>query len=116
MAVSAGHLRRDREDIMKRHHDLGGDAAGPIDPTTHPVDPWAKLITATVGALRSRGLMTVDELRRTIEDLPEELYDRPYFERWAEALAILLDEKGFAPSAEVAERMERLIGEREAKS
>ena len=100
---------------MKRHHDLGGEPGGPIDPTTHPVEPWAKLITATVGALRSRGLMTVDELRRCIEDLPPELYDRPYFERWAEALAVLLDEKGFAPSAEVGERMERMLCELETK-
>ena len=101
---------------MKRHHDLGGEPGGPIDPSTHAVEPWAKLITATVGALRSRSLMPVDELRRTIEDLPEELYDRPYFERWAEALAVLLDEKGFAPSAEVATKMEQLLGELEAQA
>jgi hypothetical protein len=98
---------------MKRHHDLGGEPGGPIDPTAHPVEPWAKLITATVGALRSRGQMTVDELRRTIEDLPPQIYDQPYFERWAEALAILLDEKGLAPSAEVGACMERLLAEKE---
>jgi hypothetical protein len=100
---------------MKRHHDLGGEPGGPIDPAAHPVEPWAKLITATVGWVRSRGLITVDELRRTIEDLPPEIYDQPYFERWAEALAILLDEKGLAPSAEVGARMEQLLAEREAK-
>lgn len=101
---------------MKRHHDLGGEPGGPIDQSTHPVEPWAKLITATVGALRSRGYMTVDELRRTIEDLPPDIYDQAYFERWAEALAILLDEKGLAPSAEVGARMEQMLAEMETKA
>lgn len=99
---------------MKRHHDLGGEPGGPIDPTTHPVEPWAKLITATVGALRSRGHLTVDELRRTIEDLPPDIYDQSYFERWAEALTLLLEEKGFVSSADVAARMEQMLGETEA--
>ena len=100
---------------MKRHHDLGGEPGEPIDPSTHATEPWAKLITATVGALRSRGYLTVDELRRTIEDLPTEVYDQAYFERWAEALANLLDEKGLVPRAEVADRMNRLRAELEAK-
>lgn len=93
---------------MKRHHDLGGEPAGPVDPADHPIEPWAKLINATVGALRSRGFLTVDELRRSIEDLPESLYDRPYFERWAEALANLLDEKGLVPATELTARIESM--------
>ncbi len=93
---------------MKRHHDIGGDTAGPVNPSDHPVEPWAKMLTATLGALRSRGYSTVDELRRHIEDLPPEVYDQPYFERWAEAITDLLDEKGMVSRAEIEARVEAL--------
>ncbi len=90
---------------MQRQHDMGGMAAGPVDPDSPPTKPWAKLITATVGALRAEKLMTVDEMRRALEDLPGEQYDRSYFERWAEALTDLLEEKGLASHAEIESRM-----------
>jgi len=100
---------------MKRHHDLGGDPAGPVTLSDHPTEPWAKLITATMAALRARGYSTIDETRRVIEDLPPEDYDRAYFERWAEALVALLDEKGMVSRAEVEARMAKLRAELEAK-
>ena len=55
---------------MQRQHDMGGMPAGPVEPDSPPTAPWAKLITATVGALREKKLMTVDEMRRALEDLP----------------------------------------------
>ena len=100
---------------MKRHHDLGGEPAGPGELSDHPTEPWAKLINATMAALRARGYSTIDETRRIIEDLPPEDYDRPYFERWAEALVVLLEEKGLVRRAEVEERMRKLRAELEAK-
>jgi hypothetical protein len=100
---------------MKRHHDLGGDPGEPMDLSVHPAEPWAKLITATMGALRSRGYLTIDEMRRSIEDLPPEVYDQAYFVRWAEALTNLLDEKGLVPRAEVTARMDQLRVEFEGK-
>ena len=93
---------------MQRQHDMGGMPAGPVDPDSPPTAPWAKLITATVGALREKKLMTVDEMRRALEDLPSEQYDRSYFERWAEALTDLLEEKGLASHEEIAGRMDEI--------
>lgn len=93
---------------MQRQHDMGGMKAGPVDPDGAPTRPWAKLITATVGALRAEKLMTVDEMRRALEDLPSEQYDRSYFERWAEALTDLLEEKGLTTHAEIDSRMEAI--------
>ena len=93
---------------MQRQHDMGGMPADPVDPDSPPTKPWAKLITATVGALREKKLMTVDEMRRALEDLPSEQYDRSYFERWAEALTDLLEEKGLATHDEVADRMDEI--------
>jgi hypothetical protein len=90
---------------MRGQHDLGGLPAGPIDPTDQESQPWEKLVNATFLALRSRRVATIDELRRHLEDLPAEQYDRPYFERWAEAIANLLEEKGVLSRAEIADRM-----------
>ncbi len=95
---------------MQRQHDLGGLPGGSIETNSPPTAPWAKLITATVGALREHKLMTVDEMRRALEDLPKEQYDREYFERWAEALCDLLEEKGLLSHDEVSERMAALRG------
>lgn len=93
---------------MQRQHDMGGMPAGPVDPDSPPAKPWAKLLTATVGALREEKLMTIDEVRRALEDLPKEQYDLTYFERWAEALTDLLEEKGLATHAEIESRMEAI--------
>ena len=99
---------------MRRHHDLGGEAAGAIDFVDHEAEPWAKLVNATFLALRSRGHLTIDEVRRFIEDLPPELYDRAYFERWAEALVALLDEKGMVGRDEIMARLAALKAEKDA--
>ena len=101
---------------MRGQHDLGGLPGGPIDTDSAPTAPWAKLITATVGALRAHGLMSVDEMRRALEDLPGEQYDKEYFERWAEALCDLLEEKGLLSHDEVGARMAALRGALEGRT
>ncbi len=84
---------------------MGGQPAGPIELGEHATEPWEKLITAMVGSLRGRGLMTVDELRRAIEDLDPDDYDKPYFERWSAAIIDLWSEKGLLTREEVEARM-----------
>ena len=90
---------------MRRYHDLGGQPAGSIDTSDHNMEPWTKTLNAIVGALRAQGLSRVDALRRHIEDLAPQDYDRPYFERWAEAICDLLEEKGLTSRAEIEARM-----------
>ena len=101
---------------MRRHHDMGGQPAGPIDISDHATEPWAKTLTAILLALRAQGLSRVDELRRHIEDLAPEDYDRPYFERWTEAICDLLEEKGFTSRAEIEARMAAIKAELEART
>lgn len=74
----------------------------------HEAEPWAKLVTAMRSALGEHDLMRVDELRRSLEDLPGKVYDRPYFERWAEAMVDLMEEKGLMTRAEVTRRMDEI--------
>ena len=92
----------------RRTHDMGGQPAGPVELREHATEPWEKLITAMVGSLRGRGLMTVDELRRAIEDLSPEDYEKPYFQRWSAAIIDLWEEKGLVSRDEVEARMSEI--------
>ena len=93
---------------MKRQHDLGGEPAGPIDLAHHEAEPFGKLFTAVFTALRQHGVTNIDELRRTLEDLPKAVYDQPYYERWGEAMCNLLEEKGIVSRNEIERRMAEL--------
>ena len=91
-----------------RHHDMGGAPAGPVERAEHEHAPWEKRVDALVRLLSDgeRRLIRVDELRRAIEDLGPEAYDRmSYYERWVSAVAELLLEKGVVTVAELGERM-----------
>lgn len=92
----------------RRHHDMGGLPAGSIDLGEHATEPWEKLITAMVNSVRGRGLMTVDELRRAMEDLNPDDYDKPYFERWSAGILDLWSEKGLLTRQEVEARMDEI--------
>ena len=58
-------------DNGRRHHDMGGLPAGPVDQDQHDKSPWEKRVDALMRLLsdEQRRLLRVDELRRAIEDL-----------------------------------------------
>jgi hypothetical protein len=80
-------------------HDLGGAPrfrCTPVDPDdTAPPDAFGKRVDALRQLLAQRGLMSVDELRRGVEAIPEaEYHALGYYERWLRAIAGLMVEKG----------------------
>ena len=80
-------------------HDLGGASrfrCSPVDPDDDaPPDAFGQQVDALRQILARRGLMSVDELRRAIESLPEaEYHALSYYERWLRAIAMLMAEKG----------------------
>lgn len=82
---------------MRQHHDLGGLPGGPLDRSEHTYAPWEKRTHALLLLLAEpcRAVMTVDELRRGIEDLGEAEYERlNYYERWISSIADNLVRKG----------------------
>jgi hypothetical protein len=96
---------------LRAHHDLGGRPAGTIDRTEHTLDPWEKRVDAIVQLLSdpSRRMIRVDELRRAIEGLGAEEYDRlSYYERWIAAVANLLIEKGVLTVEELGRKLEEV--------
>ena len=93
---------------LRRWHDMGGLDAGPIDQEAVADDPWHKRVKAIVQLLvrNPDSPMNVDELRRGIEDLPPEDYDRlGYYERWTRSTAAILTEKGIFGKAELDAEM-----------
>lgn len=93
----------------RRHHDVGGLAAGPVDTSTHDLDAWEKRTDALVYLLSARKAIRVDELRRAIESLgPAEYADATYYHRWLHALTRLLLEKGVLTVSGLANELARL--------
>ncbi len=88
-------------------HDRGGrpDDA-PIDRSEHELADWELLTDALVGALGARGLMNVDEMRRGIESMPPDQYERAsYYERWLFAIETNMTEKGVLAPDELDARV-----------
>ena len=90
-------------------HDVGGQAAGPVDRAEHDAAFWEKEVDAMLVLLTAEGrrLMAVDELRRGIESLGREAYDTlGYYERWIASITSILVDKGILSETEIAERVE----------
>jgi len=91
----------------RAHHDMGGLAAGPVAPAEHDYVLWEKRVDALMMVLSRRGLLTVDELRRNIEGLGADAYDRmTYYERWIHAITQTLIERGVISVDELGRAIE----------
>jgi len=88
--------------------DIGGQAAGPIDPVDHGMKFWEKQANALRNTLTSRKLVRLDELRRAAEDLGDRYYRLGYFERTTEAMRNLLLEKGLFTRGELDGKIEEV--------
>ena len=77
-----------------RHHDMGGLEAGLVVREDHDKAPWEKRVDALMVLLGKNKLLFVDELRRGIEELGADAYDRySYYERWMASMTNILLEK-----------------------
>ena len=96
--------------IERGHHDLGGLPAGKVEPTEHDYAEWERRIDALMvilsGVKGARKLMSVDELRKNIEALPPEAYDRmSYYERWVASIAQTMIQRGVITTEELDRKM-----------
>lgn len=103
---------QDREGTLPRPHDIGGAATtAPIDRTERPQADWELLADAMHQLLVAKGLRRHDQLRRAIESLDQQTYDRlTYFERRAWASEVLLVESGVLTHREVDDAVDRIAG------
>jgi nitrile hydratase subunit beta len=88
-------------------HDRGAwPADTPIDRSEHELADWELLTDALVSALSREGLMNVDEMRRGIESMPPDEYNRAsYYERWLFSAETILVEKGVLAPGELDARL-----------
>jgi hypothetical protein len=95
----------------RSHHDMGGLPAGKLEPDEHDYAIWEKRVDALLVLLSNRQdpLVSVDELRRNIESLGSESYDRmSYYERWIFAIAQTLIQRGVITVDELGRRIEQV--------
>jgi nitrile hydratase subunit beta len=70
----------------------------PTSPSHFFAADWEARVYALATTLRRRGVFNSDELRDAIERLPPEQYlAASYYERWLNALEVLVAEKGVLP-------------------
>ena len=89
-------------------HDRGGiPSDAPIDRSEHDLADWEILTDALLGALGMRGVVNVDEMRRGIESMPPDEYERSsYYERWLSSAERILTEKGILEPGELDARLD----------
>ncbi len=96
---------------MRAQHDMGGLPAGAVERDEHDPSFAERRVDALMSLLMApdRAVFNVDEMRRTIESLPLEVYERhDYYERWLLTIERLLVEKGVLTQAEIDSRMAAL--------
>jgi hypothetical protein len=104
---------------MRGHHDMGGLPAGPVERSAHDYALWEKRVDALMLLLSapSRRLLRVDELRRNIEALPPDAYDRmTFYERWISAIANTLLQRGVITTDELGRKMAEVASRAEEGS
>lgn len=92
-------------------HDMGGVPrfmCEAVDVRPHELNDFDRDVDAVRGLLSARKIMSVDELRRGIEAIPEAEYHRlTYYGRWIRSIADNLLAKGVFTEIELQAELER---------
>ncbi len=103
------------QDKPRQHHDIGGVSAymcKVVDIEPHGLDDFDREVDALRQVLGRKGIMSVDELRRGIESIPEADYHRlTYYQRWIRSITDNLLRKGVITEAELVSALARAEGE-----
>jgi nitrile hydratase subunit beta len=95
----------------RAHHDMGGVSkflCEPIETEPHALTDFDREVDAIRQLLGLRGVMSVDELRRGIEAIPEAEYHRlSYYQRWIRSITDNLLRKGVITESELRAALER---------
>ena len=102
------------QDKPRQHHDIGGVPrfmCREVDTEPHALSDFDREVDALRQILGAKRVMSVDELRRGIEGIPEAEYHRlTYYERWIRAIADNLLRSGTITAAELATALDRASG------
>ena len=93
-------------------HDVGGVSkfmCDAVDIEPHGLTEFDREVDALRGVLGAKAVMTVDELRRGIEAIPEADYLRlSYYRKWIRSITDNLLQRGVITEAELRAELEKL--------
>ena len=93
------------KEAQRATHDLGGVSkfmCEPVDIEPHGLTAFDREVDALSQMLRAKKLLTVDEMRRGIEAIPEAEYHRlSYYRRWVRSITDNLLRRGVITEAEL---------------
>lgn len=102
------------DDAQRAHHDIGGIRrfmCEAVDIEPHALTAFDREVDAIRQILGRKGVMSVDELRRGIESIPEADYHRlSYYERWIRSIADTLLRKGVISAHDLEAALARHAG------
>jgi len=92
------------------YHDMGGLPADKVAYEEHDYEPWERRVDALMmllsGIKGPRRMITVDELRKNIERLPPDAYEKmSYYDRWVSSITQTLIQRGVITTEELARKM-----------
>jgi hypothetical protein len=91
--------------VPRAMHDLGGVSqfmCEPVDTSAHALTDFDREVDAIRQLLGMKRIMSVDELRRGIEAIPEaEYHHLTYYQRWIRSIAATLLRKGVITEEEL---------------
>lgn len=92
---------------------MGGLPAGKVERTEHDYADWERrvdaLMTLLGGIVSGKKMMTVDELRKNIEAIGPEAYDKmSYYERWVVSITQTMIQRGVISTEELGRKMEEV--------
>jgi hypothetical protein len=101
--------------IERGPHDMGGMPAGKVERDEHDYVEWERRVDALMVLLSGIGggtkRMTVDELRKNIEALPPDAYEKmSYYERWVTSITQTMIQRGVITTEELGRKMQEVQG------
>ena len=101
----------ERDFTSRSHHDMGGLETGHIKYKEHDYEFWEKNVDAMLVLLTSMSpkLISVDQLRKGIESLPPDAYEKmSYYERWIFSITQALQHNGVLTTEELSRKLEEV--------
>ena len=90
--------------------DIGGLPAGPVPRDEAPPLFWQKHMLAMFNVLWGKGILNLDEYRRTMEEMSPDDYNRStFYGRRLDGMTELLVEKGLIDRDELAARTDDIL-------
>lgn len=90
----------------RQWHDMGGQESEPVSGDEHEFAFWEKRVDALMVIANRKGLFTVDQLRRVLEEMGENAFETmSYYERWIFAVNRVLIETGVYSTEELARKL-----------